>query len=170
MAGNKLKRLRVREAKMEDIGLVRKLWKAMMEEQYKAGSLILPNEANLDVMEAIFEMYIEKKKDGVVLLVSDAAILCYGDMVSPYELALGDRIAYGFGQYVTPEHRGRGILDLMAKEAFEQLTAMGFSAMFGTTMVEDAYGRKAFARVVEQSGLKVEDSGERPCYVKLSKE
>jgi GNAT superfamily N-acetyltransferase len=166
----KLKRIRVRKATLRDIGLFKKLWGALLEEQSKAGSLVVPNEHNLDFMSGVFESYVEGDLDGVVLFVSDAAVLMYGDCGSPMQYSIGDKVAYGFGQYVDPDHRGEGILDAMAKEAFTQLTDMGFDAMLGNTMTTDTHGREAYARVVEQNGLEVQDTGESPNFVKLSKE
>jgi len=92
-----LKRIRVRKARSEDIGLFRRLWKALMEEQYKAGSLVLPSDENLKVAEALFKAYVEEDLEGVVLFVSNVGILMYGDMASPYQLSVGDKVAYGFG-------------------------------------------------------------------------
>lgn len=165
-----LKKIRVRKATARDVGLFRKLWREMMEEQYTAGSPVLPNDHNLKVIEEIFEAYVEETLEGVVLLVSDVGVLMYGDMANPLQLSVGDKVAYGWGQYVAPDSRGKGILDKMAEKAFKQLGDMGFSAMLGNTMDKDTHGREAFARVVEQSGLEVVDTGERPCFVKLPKE
>ncbi len=162
-----LKRIRVRKATMHDIGLFRKLWKSMLEEQYKAGSLILPNDHNVKVMETLFEAYVNEDLQGVVLLVSDVGILMYGDMANPQQLSIGDKVAYGFGQYVAPENRGKGILDKMAETAFKQLIDMGFDVMVGNTMIEDTHGDEAYARVVKQSGFEVESTGERPNFVRL---
>ena len=165
-----LKKIRVRKATMRDIGLWRKLWTQMMEEQHKAGSPVLPNEHNLKVMEAIFEAYVAGDLEGVVLLVSDVGVIMYGDMANPQQLAYGDKVAYGWGQYVSPNLRGAGVLDKLAEEAFKQLTVMGFDVMLGNTMEQDPHGHEAFARVVEQNELEVQSTGERPCFVRLSKE
>ena len=165
-----LKRIRVRKATMRDSGLFKKLWLKMMEEQHAAGSLVLPNEANLAVMVNLFEKYVTDELDGVVLFVSNVGVLMYGDMGHPFELSVGDRVAFGWGQFVAEENRGKGVLDKMVEEAFKQLKIMGFDVMLGNTMVKDIHGAEAFARVVEQNGFEVEDSGERPCFVRFSKE
>lgn len=166
----KLKHIRVRTATMRDRGLFKSLWMKMLEEQYQAGSLVLPHDHNVDVMVNIFEKYVTEELEGVVLFVSNVGVIMYGDLVNPYKLSVGTKVAYGFGQYVAPENRGDGILDAMAEEAFKQLIVRGFDVMFGNTMEKDAHGHDAFTRVVEQNGFKVSDTGERPCFVRLVKE
>ncbi len=168
MAGNRLKKIRVRKGTMRDIGLFRILWMKLLEEQVAKGSLIKANEHNLAVAAQLFEAYVGEDFDGVVLFVSDVGCLMYGDMTTPYELSPGKKVAYGFGQYVAPEHRGRGILDKMMAEAFKQLRRMGFDVMFGNTLEKDTHGQKAFERGVEQNDGKVLSTGDQPCYVKLS--
>lgn len=165
--GNKLKKIRVRKATMRDRGLFKSLWLSMMEEQYEAGSLVLPNEANLEVMTNIFEKYVTEELDGVALLVSNVGVLMYGDMCNPHQLSIGERTAFGWGQFVKEENRGNGVLDAMAKEAFKQLQLQGFDSMLGNTMEKDTHGREAFARVVKQNEFEVEDTGERPCFVRF---
>lgn len=165
--GNTIKKFRVRKATIRDLWLFRKLWMKMLEEQAAKGSLIKANEHNVDVAATIFEAYVEEDLKGVVLFVSEVGVLLYGDMANPYELSVGKKIAYGFGQYVSPEYRGRGVLDLMMAEAFKQLRLMGFDTMFGTTLEKDPHGQNAFDRGVKQNDGKVVSTGELPCYVKL---
>ena len=166
--GNKLKNIRVRKAKSLDVGLFKVLWMKLLEEQAAKGSLIKANDHNLAVAVQMFEAYVEEDVEGVVLFVSNVACLMHGDMVTPYELSVGKKVAYGFGQYVAPEHRGRGVLDLMMAESFKQLRLMGFDVMFGNLLEKDTHGQRAFERGVEQNDGKVLSTGDQPCYVKLS--
>ncbi len=166
--GNTIKKFRVRKATKRDLWLFKKLWMKMLEEQAAKGSLIKVSEHNVDVAATIFEAYTEGDLEGVVLFVSEVGVLLYGDMAGPYELSVGKKIAYGFGQYVSPEYRGRGVLDLMIAEAFKQLRLMGFDVLLGSTLEKDSHGQNAFDRGVKQNDGKVISTGDLSCYVKLS--
>lgn len=162
-----LKNIRVRHAKPGDHGLFRKLWQELAEAQFELGNTIIPNEQNLETMTAMFTAIVSGEQDGVVIFVSDAAVLMYGEMGNVFETTLGSRIAFGFGHYVVEEHRGRGILDQMTEVAFAKLKEQGFEVMLGSTMEKDTVGLTAYTRCVEKSGLKFEVSAERPNFVRL---
>jgi ribosomal protein S18 acetylase RimI-like enzyme len=165
-----LKKIRIREAQPRDVGLFKKLWMKLLESQHEAGSPILPNEHNLEVAVGLFNMYVdadrpdEFRKDGVVLFVSDAAVLMWGDMCLPYQVSIGDKVAYGWGHYVDPEYRGKGIMDKMLDETLERLKSMGFDAILGSTMDGDDHADEALRRGIKQRG-DIHLTGERPCYV-----
>lgn len=158
-----LKKIRVRDAKSRDVGLFRKLWAKYLKEQHKHGSLIIPDDHNLNVGVNLFNLYVGKELDGSVLFVSDVAVMMWGDMGSPYHLSVGDRVAYGWGIYVEPEHRGRGIGDALHKGTVERLGAMGFEALIGNLMDGDEHAETSLRRGV--APLEVKWTGERPLYI-----
>lgn len=162
-----MKKIRVRKAKDGDHGLFKKLWQELNEAQFELGSTIIPNEQNLEAMLAMFEAIVSGEQDGVVLFVSDVAVLMWGEMGNPFETTHGTRIAFGYGHYVAPEQRGRGILDKMTEVAFAKLKEQGFESMAGSLLEKDTHGAAAYARCVEKNGLKLEVSAERPNIVVL---
>lgn len=169
---SELKKIRVREAKVRDIGLFKKLWMKFLEAQHESGSLILPTEKNLDFAVGLFKSYVdedlpaETRSEGVVLFVSDVAVLFYGDINLPYDVSIGKKVAYGWGYYVEPEHRGKGILKEMQKYALEKLSNMGFDAILGNTMEGDTRGEEAWKRSASHVG-EVKLTGEKPNYLIL---
>lgn len=80
-----LKHIRVREAKARDIGLFKKLWLELLEEQAGKGSIIRPTEKTLTFYEALFDAYVSGRFDGIVLFVADSGVLMWGDSGSPIE-------------------------------------------------------------------------------------
>ena len=166
----KLKKIRIREATASDVGLFKKLWIKLLKAQHAAGSPILPNDHNLALAVEVFKMYVdgstpaEFRKDGVVLFVSDVAVLMWGDMCLPYQISLGDKVAYGWGHYVEPEYRGKHIMDKMLNKTLELLKELGFDVIMGNTMEGDTHADEALRRGVKQLG-EVHLTGERPCYV-----
>ena len=167
-----MKRIRVREAKPRDIGLFKKLWIKLLADQNSKGSLIKANDVNLDVATNLFKMYVDSEisgefqREGVVLFVSDVAVLMWGDMGPNFQLEIGDKIAYGWGIYIEPEHRGKGISDQLQAEAIKKLSEMGFDAMLGSTLVNDSHGHEAWIRGTKHVG-EPKPTGDRPCYLKF---
>lgn len=82
---SELKRIRVREAKIKDIGLFRKLWLRLLEEQSKRGSLIKISQKTINFYENLFNLYIDKQYKGIVLFVADRGILMAGDYDHPLD-------------------------------------------------------------------------------------
>lgn len=165
--GNEIKRIKVRKAKPGDHGLFKSLWMELLEAQAELGSTIIPNEHNVEAVMSLFNAYVSGDLDGVVLFVANVGVLMYGDMSNPFETTLGTRAAFGYGQYVKPDHRGRGILDAMMKEALTELKAMGFDVLHGATLEKDSHGLEAYTRGVKQNGSEVESTGELSNFVRL---
>jgi len=69
-----LKRIRVRKATTRDIGLFRKLWASLLEQNAKDGSVVLPTDQSIRLYESLFNMYVEQSTEGVVFLVADRGI------------------------------------------------------------------------------------------------
>jgi len=130
-----MKKIRVRNATIRDAGLFKKLWMQMLVAQEENGHAFKANEKNLDIYEGVFEAYVQGEVEGVVLLVADLGVLMWG-AGSPFDFNVGEKVVTGWGRYVTPEGRGRGISDALIVEAKKQLTDMGFDALVGGTLGE----------------------------------
>jgi hypothetical protein len=72
-----LKNIRVREAKGRDIGLFRKLWTLLIQTQCEQGSG--RDLKALALYEHLFNRYVAKEADGIVLFVADKGVLMWGD-------------------------------------------------------------------------------------------
>lgn len=77
-----LKRIRVRKAKIRDIGLFKKLWIKLLDKQSLEGSIVLSNEKTMDFYEKLFNAYVEGILEGIVLFVADKGVLMWGDSAS----------------------------------------------------------------------------------------
>lgn len=132
-------KIRVREAKLRDKGLFRKLWSQLLEDQYEKGSQVLPSENNLDIYEVIFEKYVSGEFPGVVLFVAEDAVLMWGH-TGQEALETKDKIATGWGTYVGPKLRGKGASKELRKVACEKLKELGFEIVMGTTLTGNEEG------------------------------
>lgn len=124
----KKKRIRVREAKLTDIGLFRKLWTMFLEQQVKDGSIVVPSARTMAAYERLFNVYVEKEYNGLVLFVADKGVLMYGDAVSPMECSLG-RMVTSWGVFVVPGLDDEKIRFAMLEYAEEWATAQGFDGI-----------------------------------------
>ncbi len=95
-----LKKIRVREAKFRDLGLFKKLWAGLLEQQEKEGSHIVANEQSLCLYEGLFRAYVEQGMEGFVLFVADKGVLMWGETNAP--LDYGGKAAMVWGCYVVP--------------------------------------------------------------------
>jgi GNAT superfamily N-acetyltransferase len=145
-----LKRIRIREATPRDRGLFKKLWKKFLAESYEKGDVVLPTDSNVEFYASLFDQYTNPNVDfnGVVLFVADVAVLMFGDDGSPLELSIGNHIA-GWGLYVEPEHRRKGISTLLYKAAFEKSKELGFEVMLGGYLRDNPDAKGALAKATE---------------------
>lgn len=74
---SELRNIRVRPAKMRDLGLFRKLWTQLLEAQARQGSL--RDAKAMTLYELLFNQYLEQKLNGTVLFVADQGVLMWGD-------------------------------------------------------------------------------------------
>lgn len=76
---SKLKKIRVRPANSNNIGLFRKLWRGVLESHAKDGSVIVPSDQSLEAYEQLFNAYTEGSLKGVVLFVAASGVLMWGE-------------------------------------------------------------------------------------------
>lgn len=74
---SELRNIRVRPAKLRDLGLFRKLWTQLLAAQATQGSL--RDTKSMALYELLFNQYIEQKLNGTVLFVADQGVVMWGD-------------------------------------------------------------------------------------------
>jgi len=99
---SELKKIRVREAKIRDKGLFRKLWMELLQKQEKEGSIIKPSAQTMEVYDLLFEAYLEGKFEGIVLFVADRGVLMCGDAASPFDYHAGRMLTF-WGVFTTSD-------------------------------------------------------------------
>lgn len=97
-----LKKIRVREAKLRDVGLFKKLWAESLQQGAKAGSIVAATERTLDAYVKLFNVYVEGDYEGIVLFVADKGVLMWGCAGSPMDYSAG-RMITDWGFYATSE-------------------------------------------------------------------
>ena len=130
------KKIRIREAKPRDTGLFRKLWKAYLESNEKAGSAVCPTDKNIIGPEGLFARYVKDPSvegwvsplDGVVLFVADYAIFMAGQAGTNIDYNCG-KVANLWGVYVQP---GKDVGDQLVAEGLKRLKEKGFDTVLFT--------------------------------------
>lgn len=149
-----MKQIKIRNAKKRDTGLFRKLWSAYLEEcvETKTG-IVIPSKKNLDVFTQLFELYVNKQVEGVVYFVAQNAVLMWGGLPGDdFETIYGKKGAQGWGDYVTPDYRGKGIATKMKQKAMNTLyDDMGFDYIGGVLYGDNEVNRKAAETVAFSS-------------------
>ena len=150
--GKKSKGPRVRAAKTGDRNLFKKLWLEYLTESYDTkDSEIQPDEFNIERYLLFFDLYVSERIPGVVLFIGDSAVLMWGGIGEP-PFHMDTERAVGFGTYVKPEARKKGLSAMIRKEGAKLLKEMGFEAVLG----EIKHGGKDFdirVKAAEKAGL-----------------
>lgn len=120
-------KIRVRRAKVGDRGLFRKLWKEFLDSQAALGHDILSNERNLDFYLKLFDLYMSGDLEGIILFVSEDAVLMWGSngAAPPLEVRYGKKPALAWGSFVREGHDPKVGLKLEGK-AINILKDLGF--------------------------------------------
>ena len=126
------KKVRIREAKVRDVGLFTKLWKAYLESNEKVGSVICPNERNMAGPTILFERYVSGDLRGVVLFVADYAVFMAGEQTLPLEYNCG-RVANLWGSHVLPSHE---VGPQLVNEGLKRLKEKGFNTLLFTCVAD----------------------------------
>ena len=134
-----LKKIRVREAKLRDIGLFKKLWQAGIDE-FTSGK------GTTAFFEELFNKYVETD-NGFVLLVADKGVLVAGETDAQFESA--GTIAQIWGVYVSKDFRDQGIELAMINEAKLKFKALGYSIVALAT-----FSAQEITEVIIEAGFK----------------
>lgn len=147
------KKPKVRHAKAGDRNLFKKLWLEYLTESYESkDSEIKPSQKNLETYGLFFDLYVEKKLQGLVLFIGESAVLMWGSIgATPFEMDTVHR-AMGWGTFVKPDARRKGYSKLIRTEAAKLLKEMGFETVVG----EVKHGGKDFdlrIKAAESAGV-----------------
>jgi len=125
-----------------------------MEQQAKEGSLILPNDKNLQLFTELFKLYVTGKLVGLVLLISDdgrdVGIQMDGVPPAAPELTIG-KYTMLWGTYLEPEYRGKGITHEIYKVAMEWTHKNGFTGGISGILVGDQRVEQVLSKVVDNT-------------------
>lgn len=123
--------MRVRQAKPNDKKLVMRLASNyLMAVKDIPGAFALTNRT-LATFDALFDLYVERKFDGVVLLVAQDAFLMQGEGPdNPYDTNFG-KTAWCWGAFASGKLEDEGVYLKMQQRALVLLKAMGFDTVCG---------------------------------------
>lgn len=126
----------IRAAEIGDELQFRILFTEYLEDQLERGNDLVPDQKTMDFLTGMFEQYVTKALDGVVLLADDVGILMWGEMgkISPITNRYG-RVAQGWGTYVRKDFREQGLSKRLRAIAMMELREMGFDAVMGAILV-----------------------------------
>jgi len=122
----------------DDLRKFEMLWEEYLEENHKAGDIMLPTKANLKSFRQIASAYVESPELGFVLLAEEkkipVGVLMWGALPSlGFETTLG-KTANGWGTYVRPEWRGKGLSSELREQARVLLKAIGINTLMGSVL------------------------------------
>lgn len=128
----------IRLARPEDAPIFEALWRDYLTEYHKQGGELLPTRRNLVAFLELFSAYTTNTTAdapmGVCVLADEDGVLLWGDTGPPRVDTRYDPLAFGWGTYVVPEMRQRGIAREMREFARPLLKALGFKNVQGTAL------------------------------------
>lgn len=130
MSDGKPKKIKIRDAKLRDVGLFTKLWKQYLESNEKLGAAITAAERNLVTPAFLFEQYVSGRLSGIVLFVADYAVLMAGEGPAPIDYNCG-KVAIIWGLYVM-DGKDEGIGAEIVQTALRVLKQKGFDSALTT--------------------------------------
>lgn len=158
--------IRVRRAMLQDEGSFRTLWQRFTEQQFNEGSLILPNEHNLNSSTRMFHSYVSGQALGLVLFacdgVKDIGVWMEG-VPGDLELSIGPYTML-WGLYYDPQYRGQGITHKLTEVSMEWTHKQGFTGGITGVLIGD----KTIQEVIAQSVIKIPGASKsRPYTVEM---
>jgi GNAT superfamily N-acetyltransferase len=120
------------------------LWAENLTELEKYGSEYTPDIPTMKALSSLFTAYIEGVLFGACVLyeppgegIQGASFAgeSWGEPVIP-QSKFG-KIAYGWGIYIRPEHRKKGIAYHLSQNTSRKLKAMGFDTLQGDVLLEN---------------------------------
>jgi ribosomal protein S18 acetylase RimI-like enzyme len=123
-----VKKIRVRESKIRDLGLFRSLWKKYLNDPENSDVLVTPDKQAEEVFEGLFKVYTASEAEGIVLFVGEVGVLMAGTLNTNVNYRTGNT-AHIWGAFVREDARGRGIAKELFKVAKEKLKELGFESV-----------------------------------------
>lgn len=134
----------IRKATIQDAGLFLSLWSDHIAELLDLGGDILPTEKSMAVFLEYFAAYVTGQLDGVVLIDPDGAVLMWGETAKDQRLdTVTGPSAQGWGTYVAPNLRRKGISKQMREMGLKELREKGFRHLIGVVSVENEAGLRS---------------------------
>ena len=144
--------IRVRQAMLDDEASFRRLWQLFNEQQAEEGSLILPNENNLDIATRMFQYYVNGLGAGLVLFAMDGiyniGVWMEGEPEG-FELSIGPYTML-HGVYYEPKYRGQGITHLLTEASMEWTRKHGFTGGITGVLVGDRTIQEVIQKAVRK--------------------
>lgn len=139
--GDLMRDVPIRHATAEDRSLFMELWKEFALDIRGNGYELLWTPRTEAFFGGLFDAYLSKDLDGVVLLAGSDGALIWGEIGKEplFDTTFG-RIANGFGTYVRRSLRGIGLSRRMREIAAADLYAMGFDCVLGAARHENVAG------------------------------
>jgi len=128
----------IREAQIGDELVFNMLFLEYLEDQYKRGNDLVPDEKTMDFITGIFEQYVTGTLDGIVLLADEEAVLMWGEAGPPVVTNRHGRVAQGWGTYVRAGSRGVGLSSRLRTTAKLRLKEMGFDAVLAAVLKDSS--------------------------------
>lgn len=136
-----LKDRTIRNAVAEDRELFLSLWSEFARDIRGNGYELIWTDRTERFFGRLFDSYVSRELDGVVLLAGSDGALIWGEIGKEplFDTTFG-RIANGFGTFIRSEFRGIGLSTRMRQMAARQLCEMGFDSVVGAARHENAAG------------------------------
>jgi L-amino acid N-acyltransferase YncA len=134
--------MNVRLAELKDAALFITLWRKFLRELRATGGDILPTNRTMSFFADLFNAYVSRQMKGVIVLADDHSVLMWGE-TKRYVDSINDPFVLGFGTYVDPEHRQKGICRLMRKKAIEVCKDLGMKGVIGEVHSKNDVGLSA---------------------------
>lgn len=125
------------------------LWESFMEEASVQGAAGIPSIRTMAFYRRVLFDYVQGISKGIALIDDEHdAVLLAGEPLggTSYDTKF-DPYAYGWGAYVSPEHRRRGISRAIHAAAETLLREIGSKQYLATVSVENHASQKMLARM-----------------------
>ena len=142
----------IREATAQDYPTFLKLWISFLENQLLMGGDVLPTPKTISFFTVVFNAYITGERRGVVLLAGDYGVSLWGEDMgeSPIDCKYVP-LARGWGIYVTPEYRRKGLSTQLYEYGARRMAEMGFSYVCGMILINNDVSLQGLAKYETQT-------------------
>lgn len=120
-------RIRVREGKLSDKGLFRKLQKQYLNDPENEGVLLADTAESETFCDSMFTVAVESE-GGFVLFVADKGVVVVTEMTTPGTFKMG-KMALIWLAYVSLDGRDQGIEEALFKATVELTKALGYDGV-----------------------------------------
>lgn len=124
------------------------LWAAYLESQRELGGDILPTARSLEFFGRLFDLYVADKLEGALVLAEHdgdfVGVVMWGEMPRLFDVRW-KKPAQGWGTYVAPKARGKGVSDKLREAAKKSLREQGFDVVIGYVLQGNYLGTESTA-------------------------